>query len=279
MKSFVVSVCITDTPPPFCVCAQVLMLEGIKYKDGPKANSEAEVRMLELARRRNAIEAALPPTTDEASVVLRRMVLEELESDEFKARERDIDAFQEERLHALAVALAERDRAETFNSEVRVDLLRQRTRETFDKKRTATTQKRLSTLRKLDTARANALPARLMQGASSKGDTIQMMSKPSSTKFVALRREGASMDDKSAKFSIGRVVAAPESPEALVRHVGAEMTPALLNRTTLTPLVSPLSHDSGISQWRHPGVLDMRKYRSLALLRNDHVTRQQRGQR
>ena len=102
MKSFVVSVCITDTPPPFCVCAQVLMLEGIKYKDGPKANSEAEVRMLELARRRNAIEAALPPTTDEASVVLRRMVLEELESDEFKARERDIDAFQEERLHAPA---------------------------------------------------------------------------------------------------------------------------------------------------------------------------------
>jgi hypothetical protein len=39
-------------------------------------------------------EAAMPPTTDEASVQLRLVLLERLESSEFAAREADIDSFQ-----------------------------------------------------------------------------------------------------------------------------------------------------------------------------------------
>ena len=201
--------------------AKVLMLEGITYENGLPTTGEAEIRMLELARRRNAIEAALPPTTDEASLTFRRGVLVVLEEEEFKAREKDIDTFQAERLHALAVALAERDRANAFNSEVRVDLLRQQTRANFDEKRVSIAQKRLLTLRKLDSARAKALPRSLMQGACSGTDIIQDLSKPSSSKFAPLRREGASIASNSAKFSIERVVAPPESPEALVSWKGA----------------------------------------------------------
>jgi len=36
----------------------------------------------------------MPPTTDEASVQLRLVLLERLESSEFAAREADIDSFQ-----------------------------------------------------------------------------------------------------------------------------------------------------------------------------------------
>ena len=197
---------------------EVLLLEGMTFKDGFSIR-ENEIRMLELARRRRIIEASLPPTTDEASVALRAAVLGDLEHSEVKARECDIDKFQESRLHSLAVALAERDRAEAFHTEMRIDLLRQGTQSTLEKARTETTQKRLSMLRKLDTARAHALPRRLMQGTKNQSDIIQKLSKPSSSAYVPLRRDGISTNRNDARFSTERVVAALEEPEQLVRKI------------------------------------------------------------
>lgn len=69
------------------------MLEGMTFAHGLPVGL-AEVKMVELARKRREAEAALPPTTDEASVTLRLKLLEKLELAEFAAREADIDAFQ-----------------------------------------------------------------------------------------------------------------------------------------------------------------------------------------
>ena len=107
-------------PPP-----EVLLLEGLKANNGLPAGFR-EVTMIELARRRRAFEAALPPPTDGTSVALRVRLMEQLESEEFAAREQEIDDFQEDRLKTLALALAERDRTNEYLADVRVDALRQR---------------------------------------------------------------------------------------------------------------------------------------------------------
>ena len=130
-----------DKPTP-----EVLMLEGMTFASGLPAGL-TEVKMVELARKRRILEASLPPTTDEASVALRMALLEALEVREFEAREADIDAFQTERLDALAGALAERDRANAFNAEVRVDLLRQTLLARRDQGAAKVAQKRLTAMR------------------------------------------------------------------------------------------------------------------------------------
>lgn len=53
------------------------MLEGLKFKSGLPAGPR-EIDMIELARHRHAMEAALPPSTDEESVRIRMALLEKV---------------------------------------------------------------------------------------------------------------------------------------------------------------------------------------------------------
>lgn len=222
---------------------EVLMLEGMTFSEGLPAGL-AEVKMIELARIRHALEAALPPTTDEASVALRLGLLEKLEKDEFAARERDIDAFQEERLTALSTALAERDRANTFNAEVRVDLLKQDLLAQRDASLAKVAKKRLATLRKLDSARSKALPKRLMkvydgstrpQGAR---DLVKEMSNPGSSSFAPARSQGAAPGGNALRFDVEQVVLPPRSPEA-VREFANNAPPHLRRAQIPQPRLAP----------------------------------------
>lgn len=217
------------------------MLEGMTFTSGLPAGLP-EVRMIELARIRREAEAALPPTTDEASVALRLYLLEKLETEEFAAREADIDAFQDERLEALSQALAERDRANTFNSEVRVDLLRQDLLHKRDVKVAKVAQKRLTTMRKLDAARAKALPKRLMKladGSSLKRrDLVAEIAAPSSKAFAPPRLEGAGGGSDAFKNAIESVVLPPTSPEALRDFAGTaprQLRRAIVPQPRLAP--------------------------------------------
>jgi len=229
---------------------EVLMLEGMTFTSGLPAGLP-EVRMIELARIRRAAEAALPPTSDEASVGLRLHLLEKLETEEFAARESDIDAFQDERLGALAQALAERDRANSFNSEVRVDLLRQDLLNKRDAKLAKVGQKRLTTMRKLDTARSKALPKRLMKlsdGSSLKRrDLVAEISAPSSKAFAPARLEGAGGGHDASRNAIESVVLPPTSPEALRDFAGTaprHLRRAVVPQPRLAPDLPPTNPEA-----------------------------------
>jgi hypothetical protein len=219
---------------------EVLMLEGMTFERGLPAGL-TEVKMVELARKRRAAEDALPPSTDEASVALRMGLLEALETAEFDAREADIDDFQAKRLAALSVALAERDRANAFNGDVRVDLLRQQLVEKRDKASAKVATQRLTAMRKVDGARAKALPAALMKvfdGSTKKRDVVALIANPSSNAFAPVRRDGADRNGDASPFDLHRVVLPPASPGALRAFSGA--APASLRRAVIPqPRLAP----------------------------------------
>ena len=160
---------------------------------------------------------------------------------QFEAREADIDEFQAQRLAALATALAERDRANAFSGDVRVDLLRQQLVEQRDKQSARIAQKRLTAMRKVDGARAKALPAQLMKvfdGSTKKRDVVALIANPSSNAFAPVRRDGADASGDAAPFDVQRVVMPPASPEALRSFANA--APASLRRARIPqPRLAP----------------------------------------
>ena len=104
---------------------EVLSLAALTYQRGLPAGT-AEVEMIERARAKRAFEASLPPTTDVSSFEIRRQMMEEQETREWKAREAEIDRIQARRLAMLERALEEREQETEFLAEQRVEELRQR---------------------------------------------------------------------------------------------------------------------------------------------------------
>jgi len=142
------------------------------------------------------------------------------------------------------LALAERDRANTFNAEVRVDLLKQDLLLQRDNNLAKVAKKRLATLRKLDSARSKALPKRLMkvydgstrpQGAR---DLVKEMSNPSSSSFAPARSHGAAPGGNALRFDVEQVVLPPRSPEA-VRDFANNAPPHLRRAQIPQPRLAP----------------------------------------
>ncbi len=102
---------------------QILMLKGLSHERGLPAG-EQEVLMIEHAQKKHKLEASLPPATDEASLGLRRKLLELQEMREFRLRQREMDEAHEERLDLLRQALVDRDQDNEFLAEQRVEALR-----------------------------------------------------------------------------------------------------------------------------------------------------------
>ena len=88
---------------------EILTLATLSHGAGLPAG-KTEVEMIERAREKAAFERSLPPTTDEASFHLRRKMMEQMELQEWSAREAEIDALQAERLEILRKAITERER-------------------------------------------------------------------------------------------------------------------------------------------------------------------------
>ena len=86
-----------------------------------------------IARDKRAMEASLPPITDEASLDIRKKIMEQQELREFKLREQEFDTMREKRLEVLRRAIDERDAGNEFLAEQRVEALRQRRMEDRDK--------------------------------------------------------------------------------------------------------------------------------------------------
>ena len=85
-----------DQPEP-----EVLMLEGLTHERGLPVGRR-EIEMIAHAKQKRALEAALPPTTDESSLALRKRLMEAQELREFAMRQREMDAAHAARLDVCA---------------------------------------------------------------------------------------------------------------------------------------------------------------------------------
>jgi hypothetical protein len=104
---------------------EVLMLEGLTYGNGLPVGPR-ELAMIAFARKKRELEACLPPFTDEASLAMRRRLMERQEMLELQMREEEIDLNRHERLQTLRAALKDRDEGNQFLAEQKLEALRQR---------------------------------------------------------------------------------------------------------------------------------------------------------
>ena len=94
-----------DYVVPAGTAPEVLLLKGLHYENGGLSVGQKELEMIEFARMKRDVEANLPPFTDEASMVLRKRLMEAQELREFKLRENEIDAKREAKIFILQQAL------------------------------------------------------------------------------------------------------------------------------------------------------------------------------
>lgn len=102
--------------PPDAPELEVLMLEGLTFENGLPVGFK-EIQMIENAREKRALEAALPPGTDEASLTMRKRLMENQEMKEFDMRTAEMDKAHEARLAVLRRAIEERDQGNEFLAE------------------------------------------------------------------------------------------------------------------------------------------------------------------
>jgi hypothetical protein len=81
--------------------------------------------MIAQARAKKETEMCLPPFTDEASLALRRRLMEQQEIREFRIRENEFDILREEKLRELQEALNNRDESSEFLASQRIEAIRQ----------------------------------------------------------------------------------------------------------------------------------------------------------
>lgn len=116
----------------------------------------AEVELIDRLRARRALEAALPPMTDEASFAVRKRMMQEQELADWQFRESELDAENQRRLTAIAGKLEEEVRRKEFESEQRLEELRRQLLETKEGTTASIQKRRVQTLRKLGRARQQA---------------------------------------------------------------------------------------------------------------------------
>jgi len=104
---------------------ELLLLQQLSHKKGLQPVTLLEVQLIEFQRKKHLMETSLPPATDEASLKLRRKIMENLELRAFKLREQEIDRNREARLDVLGKMLEERNEAEEYADEQRVEATRQ----------------------------------------------------------------------------------------------------------------------------------------------------------
>lgn len=177
---------------------ELLLLQGLTHDNGLNPVTLLEVQMIELQRKRHAVEASLPPATDEASMKLRRRVLEGLELQAFKMREAEIDRHREAKLETLERLLYERNEAIEYTNEQRVEAIRQENLLKRDKGIEFIQKKRLQTLRKLMKERA----AYTLPGTDRVRDIIKEYNTYSSKVYAPILRDGNVNDRNLMKTPI-----------------------------------------------------------------------------
>jgi hypothetical protein len=247
------------------------MLKGLSHKHGLPAG-EQEVLMIEHAQNKHKLEVSLPPATDEASLALRRKLLELQELREFSLRQREMDEAHKERLDLLRQALIDRDQDNEFLAEQRVEALRQRQIEERDKALESIQSQRIKVLRKLSMARGRLqMPASDPPGSKKRSgrDIIAEYGTYSSRVYAPIARLGQRPDKHSEGFDVTKRV-----PDLGQHGVLAALDHSMPKHLTQTKIAKPESEDSAqarTSKDRHKQQLaaDLLKMNNILLAKKE----------
>lgn len=155
-----------------------------------------EMRFIEENRERIAFEGALPPTSDEASFMLRRKLMEDQEIKEWRKREGEIKRVQNERLNLLQSALIEDEKEQEEKNEKRVEAIKIKKTENKNRLIAKIQRKKIKFLRKiLKTKKA-------LETDNRKRDIVEEYHNFASRVYANITREGLSLDKLSGKFEV-----------------------------------------------------------------------------
>jgi hypothetical protein len=175
--------------------------------------------MIARSRQTRLLTLSLPPITDEASLELRKRLMEAQEVSEFEAREREFDSMRDKRVAVLRAAIDERDAANEFLAEQRVEAVRQRRMEGRDKAVAAVQTRRVKALRKLAKERKKALRATpggvgVAAGRAAR-DIIGEYADAASGVYAPVRRDGQALDKGGSRYDVAGRTAPLENLDAL----------------------------------------------------------------
>jgi len=177
---------------------EVLMLMNLTFDHGLPLNKK-DLEMVGHAKAKREMESNLPPFTDEASMLLRKRLMEAQEMKEFKLRESEIDRRREERLVQLQQALTERDESNELLASQRVEAMRQTRMEEREVALQKIRNKRVKVLRRLARKRNSADPM-LSEGAGR--DIVNDYFDKASTMYAPIKRVGKLADPDPSKFDV-----------------------------------------------------------------------------
>ncbi len=177
---------------------EVLLLKDMTYENGLPLGKK-EVEMIEHARLKKEIEMCLPPFTDEASLGLRKRMMEAQEMREFRLREHEMDAKREEKLRQLKQALEDRDESNEFLASQRVEAIRLSLTEQREKALEKIRNKRIKVLRRL--ARQRNLAEPQLSGDTGK-DIINDYFDKGSKVYAPVKRDGNKVPADSENFDV-----------------------------------------------------------------------------
>jgi hypothetical protein len=224
---------------------EILLLKDMTYKDGLPIGKK-EIEMIEHARAKKELEMNLPPFTDEASLLLRKRLMESQELREFKMREKEIDSQRHEKLEKLSQALHDREESNEFMTSQRLESVRLLRMEEREKALEKIRHKRIKALRRIAHERNAADPV-LSDGTNR--DIINDYFDKGSAVYAPLKRLGKAPTlgkaDKAGNGdfydissrtvpldSIGNIVALEYSmPRKLMNDDDDHVNPALLSKT------------------------------------------------
>lgn len=177
---------------------EVLLLKDLTYENGLPLGKK-EIEMIEYARAKRDMESNLPPFTDEASLILRKKLMEKQEMREFKLRETEIDSKRQAKLAQIEKALIEREESNEFLTSQRLENVRLLRMEEREKVLQKIRNKRIKALRRLAHQRNISDPV-LSDGTHR--DIINDYFDKGSRVYAPVRRLGQEASSESNKFDI-----------------------------------------------------------------------------
>ena len=165
---------------------EVLMLKDLTFDNGLPLKKK-DLEMIYYAKAKREMESHLPPFTDEASLHLRKSLMEQQEMKEFSLREKEIDRKREERLEELQNALTTREESNELLSSQRVEAIRQNRMEEREVSLQKIRNKRIKVLRRLARKRNSADP---LLSERQKHDPINDYYDKASTLYAPVQRKG-----------------------------------------------------------------------------------------
>jgi hypothetical protein len=177
---------------------RILLMAGLTCGNGLPIGEKGAL-MVEYAMQKRELELNMPPFTDEASLTLRKKLMEQQEMREQKMRENEIDAQREFRMEQLEQALIAREETAEFATAQRVENLREKLLAERERKLQQVRNKRIKVLRRLAQARSQVDP---LLSDSHKRDIIQDYFDKGSSIYAPRVRDGASFKIDPAQLDV-----------------------------------------------------------------------------